>query len=452
MSKYFYIITLSLLVVGCSSKNNLEDIQTVSLPNEWNINSEDNQKEISQTWWQSFGSIELDSLILQAKNDSLDLQVAINRIKQARAKAKIAGADLYPQIGASLDASRKGSLNHNGNTNNFSSNLEISYEIDFWGKNRAFYESASENLKATIFQKDELELSMVSNVTMVYLNIVALNDKINIAKLNLKTAKELYELIQSKYDLGASTKLELTQQEILFLQQQKVLVELENELDETNKILSTLLAKTSNVEVHKISLNDIQIPNISSGLPSQLLLRRPDIAQSEALMKSANANIDVARAEMFPSLNLVGGLGTNAEKFSNIFDKPIYTLLSALKIPIFYGGKLSANYDLSQAEYEEMLINYRKTIINAFWEVDIALRNIENIDRQIQLQNKELEQSQLALNLSLAQYKVGATTLMDLLDTQRNLYSAKDVSVQLKLKRLILSVELYKALGGGWKV
>ncbi|RBQ30902.1 transporter [Arcobacter sp. FW59] len=452
MKKYFYITILPFLIFGCSSKDDLIVKKDIELPQNWDHNFEHNKEEINQNWWESFGSHELNGLITQAKNDSLDLKVAINKVLQAKANAKISGADLYPQISAGLNASRDGRLNHNGNTNSYSSALNISYEIDFWGKNRAFYESAKENLKATIFQKDAVELTIVSNVAKVYLNILSLNDKIEIAKQNLKIAKELFELINTKYNLGATTKLELTQQEIILLQQERVLVELEKDLKQENKTLSILLAKTENLDFKQISLNDIEIPKISLVIPSELLLRRPDIAQAEALMKSANANIQVARANFLPSFNLGASLGTSTEKFSNIFDKPIYTLLSSLSIPIFYGGKLDANYDLTKARYEEMLINYHQTIINAFWEVQIALNNIENIDKQISLQNKELEQSQLAFNLAKSQYEAGAKTLSDLLDTQRDLYSAKDISIQFKYARLLLSIELYKALGGGWKI
>lgn len=452
MARYFYMIILSLFFIGCSSKNEIKDTKILDLPKEWNRDFENSKEEISQNWWQSFGSVELNSLITQAKEDSLDLQVSINRVKQAKASAKIVGADLYPQIGAGISASKKGEINHSGNTNSFNSGLNIAYEVDFWGKNRAFYESAAEDLKATMFQKDEVELTIVSNVAMVYLNILALNDKIDIAKLNLQTAQKLFELVKSKYTLGAATQLELTSQEIIFLQQKRVLVILEKELEEANKTLGILLAKTSNTQFEKISLDKIQIPTIALGLPSELLVRRPDIARMEALMKSANANIEVARANLLPSLNLETNLATGGKNFSNIFDKPIYTLVSALSIPIFYGGKLDANYDLTKSKYEEMLINYRQTIINAFWEVQIALNNIENINRQIELQNQELKQSQLALNLAVTQYEVGAETLLNLLDAQRNLYSAKDIAIELKLKRLFLSVELYKALGGGWKI
>lgn len=452
MKRYFYLIIFSFLFLGCSSKNDLENEKKIDLPKEWNKSFENSENEISQTWWKNFGSKELDFLISQAENESLDLQVAIKKIEQAKASAKIAGADLYPQIGAGLSASKEGRLNHSGDVNSFSSTLNVSYEIDFWGKNRAFYESASENLKATIFQKDAIQLTIVSNVAMIYLNIIALNDKVNIAKLNLQTAKELFELVESKYKLGASTQLEFTQQEIVLLQQKRVLASLEQELIEANKTLAILLSKTNNLEFKKVFLQDLKIPKVSLELPSNLLLRRPDIAQNEALMKSANANIDVARANFLPNLNLSGSLGTSGEKFSNIFDKPIYSLVSTLSIPIFYGGKLEANYDLAKTQYEEMLLNYRQTIINAFWEVQIALNDIDNIDKQIILQNKELEQSQLAFNLAKSQYEAGAKTLMDLLDTQKNLYSAKDIAVELKLKRLLLSVELYKVLGGGWKI
>lgn len=453
MLNFWYVMVFCFLILGCSTKKeNLDEVKTFILPQEFSVTLDDSKEIIIQNWWKSFGSKELDNLISQTKKDNLDLQIAINRINQANANAKMIGADLYPQIDASLDGARSGSLKNDKGTNSFDASIQVNYEIDFWGKNRANYRSAKANLEATIFQKDEIELSIFSNVAFVYLNIVALNDRIDIAKLNLQIAKELFELVQTRYKSGVATQLEVTQQEILLLQQKRKLVLLEQELKTTDKTLAILLAKTKKSEIEKLSLEDLKIPNINFGLPSELLLRRPDIAQMEALMAAKEANIDVARVTMLPSLNLASGINTDGENLINIFDKPIYTLVAALSAPIFNGGKLEANYDLAKAQYEELVINYRQTIINAFWEVETVLSDIKSLDNQILLQTKELDQSQLALKIAQSKYESGAELLINLLDSQRNFYTAKDTAVQLKLARLLLCVELYKALGGEWRI
>lgn len=453
MIKYFYMIIFCLFISACTTKKeNINKIKNLDLPKEFTEKTDISKEIITQNWWKSFESKELNNLISQIKKDNLDLQIAINRINQANANAKILGADLYPQIDTSLNTARSSSLKNDTGTNSFDASIQVNYEIDFWGKNKANYKSAKANLEATISQKDEIELSIFSNVAFVYLNIIALNDRIDIAKLNLQIAKELFELVQTRYKSGVATQLEVTQQEILFLQQKRKLVLLEQELKTTDKILAILLAKTKKYEIEKLSLEDLKIPNINFGLPSELLLRRPDIAQMEALMAVKEANIDVARTTMLPSLNLVSEINTGGENLINIFDKPIYTLVAALSVPIFNAGKFEANYDLTKAQYEELVINYRQTIINAFWEVETVLSDIKSLDNQIFLQTKELNQSQLALKIAQSKYESGAELLINLLDSQRNFYSAKDTAIQLKLARLLLSVELYKALGGEWKI
>ncbi|MNG05309.1 Toluene efflux pump outer membrane protein TtgI precursor [compost metagenome] len=193
-------------------------------------------------------------------------------------------------------------------------------------------------------------------------------------------------------------------------------------------------------------------PEIGSGVPSELLSRRPDIAAAEARLAAAQANVQVARAAMLPSLTLGADLGSGADTFAQILRSPYYTLSAGLAAPIFNNGRLRAERDKARAQQEELLQNYRSSIVAGFADVEKALNAISGVDNQRQWQDQEVEQARTAFTLSESRYRAGAETLLTVLETQRTLYQAQDQQAQLRLARLQGSVALYKALGGGWQV
>jgi Outer membrane protein len=193
-------------------------------------------------------------------------------------------------------------------------------------------------------------------------------------------------------------------------------------------------------------------PHIGSGVPSELLARRPDIAAAEARLAAANANVQVARAALLPKVTLGANLGTGASTFAEVFDSSYYTLTAGLVAPIFNNGRLRAAQQLAQAEQDELLESYRSSILAGFADVEKALNAIHGVEQQRQWQDQEVEQARLAFDLAQRRYAAGAETLLSVLETQRTLYLAQDQQAQLRLARLQGSVALYKALGGGWQV
>ena len=191
-------------------------------------------------------------------------------------------------------------------------------------------------------------------------------------------------------------------------------------------------------------------PTIGSGLPSELLTRRPDIARAEALLVAARADIIVARAAMLPKLTLSASLGSGSDSFNDILRSPLYNLAAGLTAPIFNNGRLSAERDKAVAQQQELLQSYRASIISAFADVEKALNNANGLDQQRQWQDEELKQAQLAFDIAQNRYQAGAEMLLTVLETQRTLYQAQDQHLQLRLSRLQASIALYKALGGGW--
>jgi outer membrane protein TolC len=193
-------------------------------------------------------------------------------------------------------------------------------------------------------------------------------------------------------------------------------------------------------------------PTIAAGAPSELLTRRPDIARAEAQLAAAQANVTVARAAMLPKVTLSAELGSGANRAADILRSPFYNLTAGLLAPVFNNGRLGAERDKATARQEELLETYRGAIINGFADVEKALNSIRGLDAQRQWQSEELSQAQTAFNIAQSRYQAGAEDLLTVLETQRTLYAAQDLNVQLRLSRLQASIALYKALGGGWQV
>ena len=415
-------------------------------------------------WWHSFASRELDRLVQHALVNAHDLAAATARVRQAQARALIAGAPLLPELQLDLNGSRQRLLHGEGNdqldvsrnaptSTSFDAQLSARYEIDFWGGLRATRDNALRSLDASRFDRQTVELTLVSAVADSYLQGLALEEQLRIARLNLRNAQDVLGLVETRQRSGSATRLELAQQRSLVATQQRQLPLLEQKWQDSRVTLATLLGDpVQSLPASPEAIDALHWPTSGSGLPSELLTRRPDIAAAEARLAAASANVQVARAAMLPKLTLGANLGAGANTFAHLFDSSYYTLTSGLVAPIFNNGRLRAGRELAEAEQEELLEAYRSSILAGFADVEKALNAIHGVDQQRQWQDEEVQQARLAFDLAQQRYGAGAETLLSVLETQRTLYVAQDQQAQLRLARLQASVALYKALGGGWQV
>ncbi|WP_103735365.1 efflux transporter outer membrane subunit [Pseudomonas sp. GZJR-8] len=455
-------LSLCLLLNACAGTSPALD-SSIAAPAVWQYAERDADQATNQRWWTQFGSPVLNRLIDQARRDSFDVAAAMARVRQAQATAVIAGAPLLPEVKFNLSASRQRLLRGSGNSdldatesnktvNNYDANLTASYEIDFWGGRAAARDSAVHSLHASEFDQANVELTLLSNVADRYAQTLAAHQRLQIAELNLANARNVLDLVQTRYDAGSATGLELAQQKSLVAGQQRQLPLIQQSAEESRITLAALLGQP--VQALALGSEPFQAltwPNIGPGVPSQLLRRRPDIAQAEAQLAAANADVTVARAAMLPTVTLGATLGSGAYKAEEILRSPFYTLTSGLIAPIFNNGRLSAERDKARARQDELLQTYRGAIINGFADVEKALSSLTRLDQQRQWQTEELQQAQTAFEIAQSRYEAGAEDLLTVLETQRTLYAAQDLNVQLRLSRLQASIALYKALGGGWK-
>lgn len=418
---------------------------------------------INQQWWTQFGSPQLNRLVEQARHDSFDVAAAMARVRQAQASAVIAGAPLLPEVNVNLAASRQKLLRGDGGpdldasqsddvVDNFGANFTASYEVDFWGGRAAARDSALHTLRASEFDQATVELTLLSNVADRYAQTLAARQRRQIAELNLANARNVLGLVQTRYDAGSATALELAQQKSLVASQQRQLPLIQQIAEESQITLAALLGQpVQALELGAETFQALHWPTIGAPMPSQLLSRRPDIAKAEAQLAAAQADVTVARAAMLPAVTLGATVGSDAYKAMEILRSPYYTLTAGLVGPIFNNGRLSAERDKARARQDELLQTYRGTIINGFAEVEKNLSSITRLDQQRQWQSEELQQAQTAFQIAESRYQAGAEDLLTVLETQRTLYTAQDLNVQLRLSRLQASIALYKALGGGWK-
>lgn len=418
----------------------------------------------SAQWWHAFDSAELDRLVARARDNAHDLAAATARVRQAQARAVIAGAPLLPELSFEQDGSRQRLLHGEGydqldvskyepTSTSFGMQLVARYEIDFWGGLRAARSSALHSLAASRFDRQTVELTLVSSVANSYLQGLALEEQLRIARLNLGNARDVLALVETRQRAGSATRLELAQQRSLVAAQARQVPLLEQQWQDNRVTLATLLGDpVQALPATREALQAVNWPHIGSGVPSELLTRRPDIAAAEARLAAANANVQVARAALLPKVTLGANLGTGASTLAEVFDSSYYTLTAGLVAPIFNNGRLRAAQQLAEAEQDELLESYRSSILAGFADVEKALNAIRGVEQQRQWQDQEVEQARLAFDLAQRRYAAGAETLLSVLQTQRTLYLAQDQQAQLRLARLQGSVALYKALGGGWQV
>ena len=452
------------LLLGACSQTPPHDEKPVQPPASWQSPHTLANPLSSPAWWSHFGSPPLERLIAQAQVGSYDLAAAMARVQQARATAVIAGAPLLPDIKLGSSANREKLLRGKGYSqldatddrkavDYFDANLTASYEVDFWGGKAAARDSALHTLNASEFDQATVELTLLSGVASSYVQTLAFDEQLHIARLNLTNAQSVLYVVQTRYDAGSATALELAQQKSLVAAQQRQLPLIEQQAREARITLAALLG----VPVQALMLGDtafaqLQWPDIGSGLPSELLSRRPDIASAEAKLAAASADISVARAAMLPSLTFSATLGSGADRFGDMLRSPFYSLTAGLAAPIFNNGRLRAERDKAVARQDELLQTYHASIINAFADVEKALNSASGLDRQRQWQDEEFQQAQHAFDIAQSRYKAGAEVLLTVLETQRTLFEAQDLHVQLRMARLQASIALYKALGGGWQV
>lgn len=448
---------LLMVLSGCASQADIrEPTLNVEIPSNWDLSANNGEQVWPDSgWWRRFGSDELSQLVAQGQASNLEIAAAISRVRQAEAQARIAGAPLLPEAEFLSSVNRALPLGSSGSAVTSTSGLvEIGYEVDFWGKNKAGLVAAEKSLQANRYDRETVALTVTSGIVSTYLQVLSLRDRTEIAQQNVANAERVLKLVAAQSRAGSASPLDLARQLSAVAGQKAAIPELKQQEREAQTALAILLGRPPQAfTVNEPGLGKILLPEVTPGLPSELLSRRPDIRHAEVKLAAANANVAVARAALFPSIRLTGSAGGQSNALLSLFNGPnmLANLGVGLVAPIFDAGRLNSQRDLAIAKKQELVQVYRSTVIAALSEVDTALGQIRSLDEQGKLKNIEMEQARFAFELSEIRYRIGAEDLMTVLDTQRSLSEVQNELGQIKLKRLKATVSLYKALGGGWQ-
>jgi len=411
----------------------------------------------SADWWHGFGSERLDELIAQAQRSNDDLAAAIARIEEADAQARIAGAPLLPSLDLGANATRqRAQVTGLGpqTFNSFNPELTASYELDFWGKNRAARDSARATAIASHYDKETVALTVVSSVATSYFLSLEFRDRLEVARQNLANGQKILRGLKLEQTAGTATGLDVAQQEAAVALLDAAIPPLQQQFRQAVNALAVLIGDTpESVDVDAGTLNSLTIPQVLEGLPSQLLSRRPDVAESEQQLISANADITVARAALFPSIQLTASDGYASSALSSLINPAgrIWAVSAGLTQPIFHGGALRGQVTFSNARYRELLSSYHKTVISAFSNVEDALVAAQQTKEQQVRQQKAVDVARRAFQYAQTQMSAGTVNILIVLNTENTLFSAQDELVQIQYLHLQSLVDLFTALGGGWQ-
>jgi multidrug efflux system outer membrane protein len=456
---------LALVAAGCTTPNPTPLNRPGDVPQAFTAPVVDQQAPIwpEANWWMNFKADELPALMNTAQNENLDLAAAAARVLEAEAQDGVAFSGILPTVNLQGSAARQrtsgGSTSSNGlggvsrTFNSFNAGVAASYSADFWGLNRDKLYQARENLRSARYAESVVGLTVASSVAQQYFTILATRERIVIARQNIDAANRILTVVQAKVTNGVSSNLDLAQEQAVVATQQARLPGLIEQEREGRYALAILLGRApEGFDVKAQNLDGIVSPAVRAGVPSELLLRRPDVAEAEANLFAAHANVDAARAAFFPQVTLTAGRSYSSTFADTLFNPSsiAWNIGASLVQSIFDGGRLKAQDDLALAQQREQIANYRKAVFTALSNVESQLGQVSANNEQLVALTEEVRASAEAFRISELQYREGTIDILSLLQAQQSLFTAEDTLVQTKLARLDSNVSLYLALGGGW--
>jgi len=411
--------------------------------------------------WRDFlADPRLQRLVETALKNNRDLRVAVLNVAQVQAQYRIQRAALLPQVSGFADASHSrtpGSLTQSGNplvTHAYEAGVSAAWEIDFFGRLRSLSDAALEQYFATAYARQAAEILLVSQVADQYLTMLALDEQMGVTRQTLETAQASYKIVKLQFDTGTAPELTLQQAQSVVEQANANYAAQVRARAQAENGLVLLIGQPLRADLPPgLPMNEEKIlADIPAGLPSDLLARRPDILQAEALLRAENADIGAARAAFFPRISLTGSLGSASSTLGGLFGggSQAWSFLPSITVPIFEGGALRASLDVAKIQKDIGIAQYEKAIQTAFREVADALAARGTYDEQLAAQARYTATQQRSLELAQFRYRNGVDTYLNVLTAQTGLYNAQLTLVSTRLQRLTGLVDLYRSLGGGW--
>lgn len=423
------------------------------------VQSTDKSASLSdEKWWEVFQDKELQELIRTALRQNYDVRIAATHILEAQAQLGNVRADQYPSVAVGGSIANQQSA-ASGPIPSFEQtqgqvNVSASWQLDFWGRYRRATEAARANLLASEWARRQVITTLVANVASAYFQLREFDLELEISRRTVGSRTGSLQLTKTLQEHGANSMLDVRQAEQLVYTASEQVPDLERRIAQQEDALSILLGNNPGDIPRGLKLTEQpHAPEVPAGLPSALLERRPDIRQAEEQLIAANAEIGVARTAFFPQISLTGSAGYQSSALTNLFTGPsgFWSMAGGLTQPIFQGGRIRSNYRLAQAQEQEAVLFYQKTIQGAFRDVSDALIGYRK-NREFREQQELLTQAaQDAARLSEIRYRAGESSYIEVLTNETNYFTAELGLAQAQGNELIALVQLYQALGGGWE-
>nr|WP_315848617.1 efflux transporter outer membrane subunit [uncultured Rhodoferax sp.] len=417
--------------------------------------AEANARSAAETEWQAFfKDARLKRLIELALQNNRDLRVAVLNIEQTRAKLQVARADQLPTVNAGINGSR-GPAANGAVTSSYTAGLSVTaYELDFFGRVRALSQAAQAQLLGTEEARKTVQISLIASVANTYLNLLADDELLRATRETLKTRQESLRLMQLKFDNDAASKLDLSSAQSLLEAAKVSLAQLTRQRAQDENALVLLVGQPLPADLPAgVSMAEQGfLSDLPAGVPSELLVRRPDVRQAEQNLLALNANIGAARAAFFPRITLTASAGVASNDLDTLFNNgtSAWSFVPQLLMPLFDAGRNQANLEAAKVNKEIAVAQYEKAIQTGFREVADALAGRATLGDQLQAQTAQLEAEKTRMGLTDLRFKNGVASSFDVLDAQRSLFTAQQAVVQVQALQLQNLVTLYKVLGGGW--
>jgi len=445
--------TLPLLLAGCTVGPNYKR-PAVNPPQGYYHATPDQTSVTSigdEKWWDLFKDPQLQDLIRAGLKNNYDVQIAASRILQAQAQVGVTRADQFPTVsaGPGFTTQRLPGFTFSY----FQLEALFSWNVDFWGRYRRATEAARADLLAADWNRQQVISTLVSNIVIAYFEMRELDLELAISKDTLASRQESLKLTETLANGGAAALVDVRQAEQLVETAAETIPDTERQIGVQEDLISTLSGDNPHAIARGLPLTDQPAPaEVPAGLPSRLLERRPDIQAAEQQLAAATANIGVARAAFFPTLDLTGGAGIQSTHLASLFTGPgaAWNFTSPLTQPIFEAGRLRSGLRLSEAQQQQAVLTYQQTIQTAFRQVSDALISYAKYREYREHQELLTAAAQDAARLSDLRYRAGATSYLEVLTSQTNWFSAQLNLARARLNERTSLVQLYNALGGGW--
>ena len=454
------ILPAAAFLAGCATGPDYRR-PDIALPEGWRTGVATTNSLAGLAWADLYRDPVLNDLIATALSNSPDVRAAAARIEAAAAALRIQRADDWPALNGSgsYTSARKGNIPPLRGAEGDEYDLfgVLSYEIDVWGRIRRLNEAARAQYLASEEACRTVEIGLVANVASTYFNLRTLDRQLEIATATLASRQDMLELTRIKFDenRGIVSELDVAQAQTQVSSAQSAIANLRRLIALAENALSLLLGSHPREIPRGLAIAEQWQPeDVPAGLPSELLLRRPDLRAAEQNLVAANANIGVARAAYFPAISLTGALGLQSDELGDLFDAGLskaWSFSPNLAAPIFNAGKIRANVRVAEAQREIALADYEKAIQNAFREVDDALAGVRYLRQQLAADEETLQAESRRLELAQMRYEGGVASYSDVLDAQRYQFNAELTAVQTRNDLLNATVQLFEALGGGWQ-